>query len=109
MSAAAASEDAYRQDARWAAVLTAETWPEVFRRFVVTRLHAQEAPLTTLAQAQAAERLAQAPLRALEPVERLRLLLAACDEAMDTGAMRTLVEERLNKVELVRSCLLPWW
>lgn len=98
----ASVEDApHRQDARWRATLSAATWPEVLRRYVLTRLFSEDAPLATLAAARAADALATVPLERLPAIDRLRLLALACDEAADSAQLRTELRQRVDRVEEV--------
>ena len=105
---APAEEAPHRQDARWRAALSAATWPEVLRRYILTRLFCQDAPLATLAAAQAADRLATVPLAALPPIDKLRLLALACDEAADSAQLRTELRLRTDRIEEVRALLLRY-
>jgi WSTF, HB1, Itc1p, MBD9 motif 1 len=99
---AAAAEKPYRQDRRWQAVLSAATWPEVLRRYVLTRLHAHDAALSTDEQARAAEALATSDFTSLDPADKLCLLALACDEALDTSLLRTEIDTRLDAYEQAR-------
>jgi hypothetical protein len=91
----------YRQDERWSFALSAATWPEVLRRYVLTRLYAQDVPQITLELAETAESLVARPWQALDPIDKLQLLAVACDEALDTHRIRSALDARMETVEQV--------
>ena len=92
----------HRQDARWRFALSAATWPEVLRCYVLTRLYAQATPLVSLDVAQAANALSRKTFAQLKPAQKAGLLALCCDEALDTAAMRTELRERAERVEQAR-------
>lgn len=95
----------YRQDQRWKFALSAATWPEVLRRYILTRLFAVTPPLASPALAMAANQLASTPLVDFEPIDKARLLEAACNEVLDTAQLRAALDRRMDVVEQVLSHL----
>ena len=90
--------DSSRQDARWEAVLEhgPATWPEVLRRYVLTRLAPPEVGLAIPSVISAASALSEAPFDSLEPPQKLSLLSLLADELLDTDAIRGQLQQRLD-------------
>jgi hypothetical protein len=97
----------YRQDKRWRFALSVATWPEVFRRYVLTRLFSQDIPLVSASVARAAEVLGGTPLVRLPPYNKARLLALACDEAADTARLRSELRDRMERIEQACTIRLP--
>lgn len=93
-----------RQDKRWSGTLGAGTWPEVLRRYVLTRVADLEAPLATLEAAQGAFAMSVLGFDGLPPRQKLALLSVVCDEALDTDRLREDLAGRAEKVEQVPLC-----
>jgi hypothetical protein len=96
-------EALYRQDDRWRFALSAATWPELLRRYILTRLFCQDCPLASVSVARAADALAEKPLVRMPPRDKARLLALACDEAADTTRLRSELRDRMDRVEQVQA------
>lgn len=92
---------ATRQVERWAYALHAGTWPEVARRFVLTKLHAPDVPMVTDEVVAAAHSLGSSAVQDLPPLQALRLLAALCDAALDTELLRGELQQRIDKMDKV--------
>lgn len=94
-----------RQDKRWSAALAPGTWPEVLRRYILTRVAQAEPPLAPLEAAQAAFAMSSLGFDGLPPRHKLAFLAAVCDEVLDTEVMRGELQERAERVDQVmRGC-----
>eukprot|EP00892_Ulva_mutabilis_P004669 jgi/Ulvmu1/2574/UM014_0025.1 len=88
-----------RQDKRWNAALSPGTWPEVLRRYVLTRVADLEAPLAPLEATQAAFAMSVLGFDGLPLPQKLALLSVVCDEALDTDVLREELAERADRAD----------
>lgn len=95
------NEKPSRQDKRWRAALGAGTWPEVLRRYILTRLVQADPPLASMEAAQGAYAISTLGFDGLPPRQKLSFLAAVCDEVLDTKTMRDELQDRADRVEQV--------
>ena len=85
----------------WLAVLSPGTWPEVLRRFCCEHVMNITPAVVSRELAQAAEKLSCQSLATLHPVDKARLLMLLCDEAVQTDIIRAELDRRWDVYEQV--------
>ncbi|DBA92727.1 TPA: hypothetical protein ACH3X1_002933 [Trebouxia sp. C0004] len=88
---------------RWAVLNTAGTWPEILRRYVLSRsIASMPHRLVSARVSSAASVLATQSAHVLTPDQHLVLLRYLCDEALDTEALREALSQRVDGAEEVK-------
>ncbi|DBB13479.1 TPA: hypothetical protein ACH3X3_000533 [Trebouxia sp. C0006] len=88
---------------RWAVLNTAGTWPEILRRYVLSRsIASMPHRLVSARVSSAASVLATQTAHVLTQDQHLVLLRYLCDEALDTEALREALSQRVDGAEEVK-------